>query len=47
MERQSIVVLRHDIGPTPAAEYATVLAELFDDHEVRLARTPAEEREYV
>jgi len=47
MEGQSIVILRHDIGPAPAAEYATVLAERFDDHKVRLARTPAEEREYV
>jgi phosphoglycerate dehydrogenase-like enzyme len=47
MDPQSIVVLRQDIGPAPAAEYADTLVDRFDDHQVRLARTPAEEREYV
>jgi phosphoglycerate dehydrogenase-like enzyme len=47
MDLQSIVVLRRDIGPEPAAEYADTLAARFEDHKVRLARTPAEEREYV
>jgi phosphoglycerate dehydrogenase-like enzyme len=47
MESLSIVVLREDIGPAPAAEYADTLADRFPNHEVRLARTPAEEREYI
>jgi phosphoglycerate dehydrogenase-like enzyme len=47
MESQSIVVLRRDIGPAPAAEYADTLADRFPDHEVQLARTPAEKQEYV
>jgi len=47
MDPLSIVVLREDIGPAPAAEYADTLTDRFPDHKVRLARTPAEERAYV
>lgn len=47
MDSQSIVVLREDIGPAPAIEYADTLVDRFPAHEVRLARTPAEERAYI
>ncbi|MFB6310811.1 MAG: NAD(P)-dependent oxidoreductase, partial [Salinirussus sp.] len=43
----SIVVLREDIGPAPAAEYAECLADRFPDHDVHFARTPAMERSLI
>lgn len=43
----SVVVLREGVHGMPIEEYAEELRERLPDHEVRLARTPAREREYV
>ncbi|ELY92278.1 D-2-hydroxyacid dehydrogenase [Natrialba taiwanensis] len=42
-----VLVLRSDTHGLPAREYADLLDEQLPDHDVLLARTPAEEREYI
>ncbi|MEF8837899.1 MAG: D-2-hydroxyacid dehydrogenase [Haloarculaceae archaeon] len=42
-----IVVLREDVHGIPIDEYATAIRERLPDHEVVVARTPAEERDLV
>ena len=42
-----IVVLRQKIHGAEGSDYADVLRDRLPDHEVALARTPAEEREYL
>ena len=43
----SIVVFRGTTHGLPASEYAAALRERLPDYDVRLARTPQQEREYV
>ncbi|WP_137290354.1 D-2-hydroxyacid dehydrogenase [Natronorubrum halophilum] len=42
-----VLVLRSDTHGLPAREYADLLDEQLPDHDVRLARTPSEERELI
>jgi phosphoglycerate dehydrogenase-like enzyme len=47
MGNPNVVVLRRGTHGLPADEYADEIRERLPDHDVRLARTPAEERELV
>ncbi|MFC6765167.1 D-2-hydroxyacid dehydrogenase [Natrinema soli] len=42
-----VLVLRSDTHGLPAREYADILDAQLPDHDVRLARTPAKEREFI
>ncbi|PSP77019.1 hypothetical protein BRC81_11815 [Halobacteriales archaeon QS_1_68_20] len=47
MAEPSVAVLRRDAHGMPLAGYAEALRERLPDHEVRIARTPAAQREAV
>jgi phosphoglycerate dehydrogenase-like enzyme len=42
-----VVVVRQKVHGHPASEYAEILDEMLTDHEVALARTPAQERDLL
>lgn len=47
MSEPAVLVLRQDVHGIPIERYADALRERLPDHEVRLARTPAEERDLI